>query len=127
MVIEELVKTVLSEMQTITQTKTVIGDPISAGETTLLPVCKISLGFGAGGGMGDSKGKGGEATGGGVSIEPVAFLVVRGEKVDLITVKKEGGSLSQIIDMVPKVVDQVKDIKGKKNKESKSSEGNTSD
>ena len=114
MVIEELVKTVLTELRAITKTKTVVGEPLKLGETTIVPVSKISLGFAAGGGMKDDKNGKGEGTGGGATIEPVAFFVVRGDKVDLVTIKKEDIGLGKFIDLVPQIVEKVKDFKQKK-------------
>ncbi len=113
MVIEELVKTVLSELKGIVRTETVVGEPLKTAGVTIIPVSKISVGFGAGGGKGQSKEGTGEATGGGASIEPVAFFVVRGEKVELITVQKDEAGWGKIINLVPQIIDKVKDMKGK--------------
>ncbi|UCE07847.1 MAG: sporulation protein [bacterium] len=115
MVIEELVKTVLSELKEIVKTETVVGEPIKVAGVTIVPVSKISVGFGAGGGKGRSKEGTGEATGGGASIEPVAFFVVRGEKVELITVQKEEVGWGKMIDLVPQIIDKVKGMKEKSN------------
>ena len=122
MVIENLVKTVLSELREITKTKTVVGEPLTVGEATIVPVSKLTLGFAAGGGAKDSKSGKGEGTGGGATIEPVAFFVVRGDKVDLVTIKKEEVGLAKIIDLVPQIVEKVKDMKDKKEKKAKASQ-----
>ena len=50
MAVSELIKNVMNELETLMQTKTVVGDPISAGDYTVIPVSKVSFGFGAGGG-----------------------------------------------------------------------------
>lgn len=127
MVIEALVKTVLSELRQITKTENVVGDAISVGETTIVPVSKITVGFAVGGGKKDSKnGGGGEGTGGGATIEPLAFFVVRGEKVDLVTIKKEDIGLSKFIDLVPQIVEKVKEYKEKKGKNASKSEEESS-
>jgi len=118
MIIEELVKTVLTELRALSKTETVVGEPIQVGGTTIVPVSKISIGFAVGGGAKNSKDGKGEGTGGGASIEPVAFFVVRGEKVDLITVKKEEVGFGKIIDLVPQIVEKVKDFKSKREKSS---------
>ena len=52
MAVSELIKNVMNELETLMQTKTVVGDPISAGDYTVIPVSKVSFGFGAGGGSG---------------------------------------------------------------------------
>jgi len=57
------------------QVKSVFGDPVVAGEKTIIPVAKIGYGFGAGagtGGVGDTRAKGeGGGGGGGVRAVPV--------------------------------------------------------
>src|SRR5438874_12749602 len=62
------------------QVKSVFGDPVTAGEKTIIPVAKIAYGFGAGagtGGMGDTKPKGeGGGGGGGVRAIPVGVFEV---------------------------------------------------
>lgn len=118
MIIEDLVKTVLSELREIAKTKTVVGEPLNLGKTTIVPVSKLTLGFAVGGGSKDPKSGTGEGTGGGATIEPVAFFVVRGEKVDLVTIKKEDIGLGKFIDLVPQIVEKVKDLKEKKERSS---------
>ena len=118
MVIEELVKTVLSELREISKTETVVGEPITMGKVVIVPVSKVSVGFGVGGGKRDAKNGQGEATGGGMSIEPVAFFVVRDEKVELVTVKKDGVGLGKVIDLVPQLFEKVKGYKEKKDQTS---------
>ena len=114
MVIEELVKTVLSQLKTISSTESVVGDPIQLGDVSIIPVSKISFGFAAGGGQKKSREGTGEGTGGGASVEPVAFFVVRDGQVDLITIKKEGTGLADVIDLVPKIIERVKKGLGRK-------------
>jgi sporulation protein YtfJ len=119
MVIETLVKTVLSELKQITQNETVVGEPIQAGGVTLVPVSRVSVGFGAGGAKSDEKNREGEGTGGGVLIEPVAFIAIRENKVELFSMKKESVGLAQVIDLIPEVIEKLKSFQTKKSKESK--------
>jgi sporulation protein YtfJ len=116
MVIEELVETVLTKLKEVTQTETVVGEPIKIQDTTLVPVSRVSIGFGAGGGKQEKDGKGGECTGGGMTIEPVAFVVIRKDKVELIPMKGDESGLGKVIDLIPQVVEKVKEYRGKKEK-----------
>ena len=116
MVIDELVKAVLSELRQITKTETVIGKPFQVGKTTLVPVSKISVGFAAGGGKKNAKNGQGEATGGGATIEPLAFFVIKEDKVELVTMDKEDMGLGKVIDLVPQIIEKVKDMKEKRGK-----------
>jgi len=122
MVIEELVKTVLTELKAITKTETVVGKPIQVGEMTIVPVSRISVGFGAGGGKKDAKAGGGEATGGGVLIEPIAFFVAGKDKVELVTIRKEETGWGHVIDLVPQILDKVKNMKSQKDSKSSDSQ-----
>jgi len=88
MAIDSLIKTVLSELQVAINSKTVIGDPITVQNWTVIPVTKVSFGFGAGGGEGKKETVGfGGGSGGGASIEPVAFIAVSPSEVKLISLK----------------------------------------
>jgi uncharacterized spore protein YtfJ len=119
MVIEALVKTVLSELKQITQTETVVGEPITAGGVTVIPVSKVSVGFGIGGGKVGEKSGEGEATGGGVMIEPVAVIVIRENKAELLSLKKENAGLGQVIELIPDVIQRIKDYQDSKTRETK--------
>ncbi len=79
--IENLLKTVLGEMERVLTTKTVVGEPIVVAGNTIIPLVAVGFGFGGGGGAGeDSKAnavKGsGAGTGGGGGVRPVAVLIV---------------------------------------------------
>ncbi|MFL3051416.1 MAG: GerW family sporulation protein [Candidatus Neomarinimicrobiota bacterium] len=110
MAVSELIKNVMNELETLMQTKTVVGDPISAGDYTVIPVSKVSFGFGAGGGSGSKDAKSsGEGVGGGWSIEPLAFFVVGTEGARLYSLKNEETVMGKLFDLAPKVAETVKD------------------
>ncbi|MBN1783256.1 sporulation protein [bacterium] len=109
--IDELVQTVLSELREISKTQTVVGDPIELKDIMVVPVSKVSLGFGIAGGEASENKNPYEGTGGGVSIEPQAFIVVRKDRVELITLSKSGTVLGDVMELVPKVIEKVKDWK----------------
>ncbi len=83
----------------------------------IIPVSKINIGFGAGGGGGTSKdsetGQGGGA-GGGVTIEPVAFIVVQTDDVKILPIKSKafGSLIEGIPDLVSKIAEMKKGKKG---------------
>jgi uncharacterized spore protein YtfJ len=55
--VESLVQTTLGQIEKVLGSKTVIGDPIKVGETTIIPLLSVGFGFGGvgGSGAGDSK------------------------------------------------------------------------
>ena len=110
--VETLIERVLGELHRIVQTETVIGTPVQAGELTIIPVSKISFGFGAGG---DQAGTGQSGTGGGASVEPIAFLIVDASgKVQIMTLTDKEVGWGQIAALVPEAVDKIKQFVGKK-------------
>ena len=72
------------------QVKSVFGDPVTAGDKTIIPVAKIAYGFGAGagtGGLGDSKPKGeGGGGGGGVRAIPVGVFEVSTKETKFVAI-----------------------------------------
>ena len=112
MSVEDLVRTLMQEFRQIVKTETVVGDPVPVGETVLIPVSKISFGFGAGGGQGKGAGEdgGGSGTGGGASVEPIAFIVVRDGKAQLMTLKEKDASLRKLLELAPDVLQKLREF-----------------
>lgn len=105
--IEELLKEVLPELRQMAKAQTVVGEPIQAGESTVIPVSKVSVGFGAGGGEGDGQKNKGSGTGGGAMIDPVAFIVITAGKVKLVPLTAKDTTIGKVIDLVPEILDRV--------------------
>lgn len=113
--VETLIERVMGELHRIVQTETVVGEPVKAGEVTLIPVSKISFGFGAGGGQ---EGKGQSGTGGGATVEPIAFVIIDAEGgVQILTLQDKEVGLGQLAQLVPDAIDKIKKFVGKKKKE----------
>ena len=95
----------LEKLKLISQAETIIGDPVVSGNFTIIPVSKVSVGFGLAGNTGKVELKG---TGGGLQVEPVAFLVVSESDVRVLPVAKDSSSLQKIVDLVPEVLSTIK-------------------
>ena len=108
-------------MHYIAKTETVVGEPIVAGDVTLIPVSRISIGFAAGGAGKDDTAASGAGTGGGITITPVAFIVVTGDRVQVQPLTPSDPIMSKIMSIAPDVISNVaKYFKKKSKKESKS-------
>jgi len=120
MSVESIAETLLEKLRSVAKTETVIGEPIHSGESTVVPVSRISVGMG----MAGHTGKGDIASsGGGLRIDPVAFLVLKGDDIKILPVEKAQSALSKIADITPDVVAFVlKNI----SKKTKSSDGEAS-
>ena len=120
--VEALIERVLGELHRIVQTRTVVGEPVVAGGLTLIPVSKISFGFGAGGGK---EGKGQSGTGGGATVEPIAFVVIDADgKASLLSLQDKEVSWGQIVQLMPDALGKIKSFVGGRGKKDDEDEEN---
>jgi len=110
------INTLFGNLEKLLTTKTVFGDAITVGDTTLIPVVDIRFGLGTGGGSGEGTDKcgGGSGFGGGVGggVSASALIVIRGEHVQVMQIKKST-NLGKLVDMIPDIVDKFKPGKEK--------------
>ena len=90
-------------MDSFLSSKTVVGDPITVGDTIILPLVDVSFGVGAGTTAADKKNSAGGGMGG--KITPSAILVIQNGHTKLVNVKNQD-SITKILDMVPDFVDR---------------------
>lgn len=91
------------------KTETVVGEPFSLGDFTCVPVVRLGVGFGTGGGSGDAPktGKGqGVGSGAGVGIDPIGFLVAKGDQISFISTHQNKG-LSAAFEKVPELIEKM--------------------
>lgn len=123
--IEGLMTTAMSSIQDMIDVNTIIGDPIeTSNNIIIIPISKVSFGFAAGGSEfnGETldeykkieKGEQiqyklpfGGGAGAGVTINPVAFLVVQSNTVKLMPVT-HSSSLDKLLDYVPDLLEILK-------------------
>ena len=119
--LDEMLNKVLDHLKTSATTETVIGQQFKLGEFTCVPVIKVSMGFGSGGGEGTAEKQGqgtGGASGGGMQVQPVGFLVTNGNEISLLDVGKSKG-IAGIFDKVPDLMEKIMEMKAKQEKEEK--------
>lgn len=79
--LEKMIQRALREIEATLDTKRVVGEPLSVGEYTIIPLISIGFGFGVGSGTGRSEefvkgeGSGGAAAGGG-GLRPIGVVVI---------------------------------------------------
>lgn len=122
--IDELVSNAIESMRQIVDANTTIGDAVNAGnDTTIIPVSRVTMGFGAGGSeipAKESKGSDNQAeypfgggTGAGVSVVPVAFIVVTKNDVKLLRMENNTAA-DKLAALVPEAFELVKKAAAKK-------------
>ncbi len=124
--LESLVKTAIEKIREMIDIETVIGDPISTPNgTTIIPVSKVSVGFASGGSdlpTKSDKDLFGGGSGGGVTIQPLAFITILPDgNVKLlqmtINAPKENAALAIIPDIVDKISEMVSKSKSEPTEE----------
>ncbi|MBR5421252.1 MAG: GerW family sporulation protein [Lachnospiraceae bacterium] len=106
--ITNVMDAMMSNMQHLVGSKTVIGDPVTVGDATIIPLVDVSFGLAAGAGSkanGASKSTG--VGGMNAKMSPSAILILQGGHARLISVK-DTGSISKIADLVPELIDKFK-------------------
>ncbi len=118
---EGMMNVTLEKVKELVGSNTIIGDPIQAGETTILPVSKVTFGFAGGGsdfGARTTKELFGGGTGAGVSVTPVAFLVIgKDGNVRTIQLADSSSSIDRILNMLPEFADWLSANIGRKSAE----------
>ena len=101
------VKELLKGLDGFVSSKTVIGEPITVKDATIIPFMEVSLGVGAG--VYDKKGRG---TGGalGATMIPTAVLILQNGNSKLISIKDQDTVL-RVLDMVPEFIDRLKGLR----------------
>ena len=109
---KDVVENLLKGMDSFLSSKTVVGEPVIAGDTTLIPLIDVSFGIAAGVGEGDKKRNGRGGMGG--KMSPSAVLVIKDGKTKIINVKNQD-AVTKILDLIPEVVGHFTDPKDKEN------------
>ncbi|MDE5604182.1 MAG: GerW family sporulation protein [Eubacterium sp.] len=116
--VNKIMENTLEKMREMVDVSTIIGEPMVTGDTTLIPVSKVSYGFTSGGTDLPSKTNAelfGGGGGGGITISPVAFIVIQNDKVRLMQIDNYTSSADRAISMIPELVDQVSQLLKAKN------------
>ena len=114
--VSDVLNASIAKVREMVDANTVVGSPIVAGETTIIPVSKVHVGLASGGADMASKTAGlnasfGGGVGCGLSVSPVAFIVIQGERVRVIPVDEPAHSAAErVIEQLPTLVDKLTDI-----------------
>ncbi len=115
--IQGLMYTAMQSIRDMIDVNTIVGDPVESPDgTVIIPISRVGLGFGVGGSeyASDKSSDGnmfGGGAGGGVSITPVAFMVVGKGQIRLMPVNPENNIYDRILDMVPVAIDKIAELK----------------
>ncbi|MDP4093157.1 MAG: GerW family sporulation protein [Bacillota bacterium] len=133
--IQGLMTTAMESIKEMVDVNTIVGDAVQSPDgTVIIPISRVAFGFAAGGGEYSSASKKGEGedegedeenrvqtgkypfaggSGAGVSINPVAFMVVGNGEIKLLPVNVNS-SVDKILDMIPDLIDKANETIRKK-------------
>ena len=125
--IENIMKTTMDELKRMVDVNTIVGEPLVSGDgTMIMPVSRVSLGFVSGGGeygegasilkkndnvevVDDVKHPFAGVSTAGMSLTPIAFLVVNNSSVRVLPARSEC-TMDRVFELVPNVISQISDI-----------------
>ncbi|OJU09555.1 MAG: sporulation protein YtfJ [Clostridiales bacterium 43-6] len=119
--IQGIMNTTMDKIKSMASADTIIGEQINLPEgVTLIPVSKVSYGFASGGSDFPSKTNAslfGGGGGAGMTITPIAVMVVKDGNVKIMHIDSSPNSTDKIVSLVPELFDKVVDLfkKDKKN------------
>lgn len=113
--IPEMLDGTIEKLRNMVDVNSVIGEPITTPDgVTIIPVCRVSVGFGGGGSEFVSRHPNkqenpfGGGVGGGVNVAPIAFLIVKDGAVRMLPVATPANTtVDRVVEMVPDVLDQI--------------------
>ena len=131
--IQGLMKTAMENLKQMIDVNTIVGDPVETPDgSVILTVSKVGFGFAAGGSEFNStstEGSNGQSgpklpfgggSGGGVSITPIAFLIVSSNGVKMLHLDESTHLYEKILEAAPQAVEKIQGV-FKKNKDNESS------
>ena len=120
--IESLMKTAMENLKEMVDVNKIVGDAVETPDgSVIIPISRVSFGFAAGGtefehqlerserGSSSAGLPFGGGSGGGVMVQPVAFLVAGQGQVRLLPVDRHA-MLDRLIDLAPQLVEQIQDL-----------------
>ena len=112
----DLMRSTMEKIHEMVDTNTIVGQPITTPDgVTLIPISRLSYGFGCGGGDYGKNGSSGAGCGAGVRVEPMAFLVVKGGVTRMLPVGTPAiTTVDRVIELVPELFDRVEGLVEKK-------------
>ncbi|MEF2838715.1 MAG: GerW family sporulation protein [Oscillospiraceae bacterium] len=107
-----MLETTIQKIREMLDVNTVVGNPIQTPDgVTIIPVSKVSVGFGGGGSdfaTKNSESPFGGGVGGGVKVSPVCFLIVKDGNVRMISVPAPANTTTErIVEMLPDTLDKI--------------------
>ena len=109
---EQSLSSLFEKFKEMIRVETVVGEAVHIGDAILVPFVDVSFGFGSGNLNGKTEhGRNTAGGGGGAKLEPSAILVIKGDRVEMFSIKKNGyqaSAFEKLIAMAPEIIEKLK-------------------
>jgi len=110
-----MLENTIAKIREMIDVNSVVGEPITTADgVTIIPISKVSVGFGGGGSdfvsrnVNKQENPFGGGAGGGIKVTPIAFLIVKDGNVRMLPVAAPANTTAdRLVEMVPDVLDKV--------------------
>lgn len=110
--IKNNLESIFESFKEMIRVETVVGEAVHIGDAILVPFVDVTFGFGSGGyNSKDTAGSQTAGSGGGAKLEPAAILVIKGDRVEMFSIKKDGyqaSAFEKLIAMAPEIIEKMK-------------------
>lgn len=111
--IQAILDTTMDKLKAMVNADVITGAPIVVDGMTLIPVSKVAYGIATGGSdfaTKNQKGLFGGGSGAGVTVSPIAFMVIKDGNVKMVPIYNELSTLEKAVNMAPEIIDKAKEI-----------------
>ena len=109
-----MLENTIAKIREMVDVNSVVGEPITAGDVTIIPISKISIGYGGGGSDFAKKSTNqqdnpfGGGVGAGVKVTPIAFLIIKEGNVRMLPVAAPANTTAdRLVEMIPDTLDKI--------------------
>ena len=112
--ISEIMQTAIDEIKSMVDADTIIGNPITISDMTVIPVSKITFGLASGGVDLNTKGNQNKVFGGGggagVSVVPICFIAVCSGQAKILNINAAESLADKAVALVPELFEKIKSL-----------------
>lgn len=111
--IQAILDTTMDKLKAMVNADVITGEPIVVDGLTLIPVSKVAYGIATGGSdfaTKNQQGLFGGGSGAGVTVSPIAFMVISEGNVKMVPIYNELTTVEKAVTMVPEIIDKAKEL-----------------
>ncbi len=111
--IQAILDTTMDKLKAMVNADVITGEPIVVDGLTLIPVSKVAYGIATGGSdfaTKNQQGLFGGGSGAGVTVSPIAFMVIKEGNVKMVPIYNELTTLEKAVNMAPEIIDKAKEL-----------------